>query len=194
MSKLVSDICKKIPDFRSIRLEQVQISATYNRKKRRGGLIAYVLPLRYRHGSPVQEKVRGRTVYHWAMLPHRHPDTGLEILYVIYFMLPRFYNLSAREKLETIVHELYHISPRFNGDLRWFQTRGLHGNREEYDREVARLTDLYLSAEPDLELQNFLRPTFVLAQRLFGEIRATHIKEPRPTLLKVAALNPIQRD
>ena len=43
---------------------------------------------------------------------------GREMLYLLSFYMPRFQNLSFSEKLITILHELWHISPDFDGDLR----------------------------------------------------------------------------
>ena len=43
---------------------------------------------------------------------------GQEMLYILSVYLPRFLDASFNEKLVTLLHELWHISPRFNGDTR----------------------------------------------------------------------------
>ncbi len=181
MTRLVGEVASKTEEFRHIRSEQVLVSATFARSPRRAGLLAYVLPLKYRAGSPVERRVRGSKEYHWAMLPVVRE--GREILYIVYFMLPRFLHMPFREKLETVVHELYHISPLFNGDLRRFKGRSvLHGSMKAYDAQVKRLTDAFLAANPDpgsYAFLNYLQPRS-------GEFQAHHIPEPRPKLLKVA--------
>ena len=63
------------------------------------------------------------------------------MLYVLNFYLPRFLDLPLEEKLITVVHELWHIGPRCDGDLRRFRGRcyAHSGSRKEYDaqREAA---------------------------------------------------------
>lgn len=48
---------------------------------------------------------------------------GREIYYLVTFCLPRFQDQTLENKLVTVFHELYHISPEFNGDLRRHQGR-----------------------------------------------------------------------
>lgn len=191
MTRLVAEVARHVGEFRTIDPEQLLISAAFARRARRGGLLAYVLPLKYREGSPVDRRVRGQKVYHWAMLPTYNEGSGKEVLYIVYFMLPRFYNMELREKLETVVHELYHINPKFNGDLRWFKGRSaLHGDMKSYDKKVKELTNEFLAAPHDASAYDFLKGSFAQNERRFQKIAARHIREPRPKLLKVANLNP----
>jgi hypothetical protein len=191
MTRLVAEVAANVREFHTIDPQQVLVSAAFSRKARRAGLLAYVLPLKYREGSPVDRRVRGQKVYHWAMLPTFHRETGKEVLYIVYFMLPRFYNLGLKEKLETVVHELYHISPKFNGDLRWFKGRSaLHGDMKSYDKKVKELTDEFLNSPHDAGAYEFLKGSFSQSEKKFERILARHIREPRPKLLKVANLNP----
>ncbi|MBY0369348.1 hypothetical protein K2X33_01595 [bacterium] len=186
MTRLLTEICSKVEEFQHIRPEQVLVSATFARSRRKAGLLAYVLPLKYRAGSPIERRVRGGREYHWAMLPYLRE--GREVLYIIYFVLPRFLHLSEREKLETVVHELYHISPDFNGDLRRFRGARsvLHGTHKAFDAKVRQLTDAFLASAPPLNDYAFLS----VSGRYADQLRATHIPEPRPKLLKVAACPP----
>lgn len=191
MRDLITEVVRHVGEFAPIRADQLWVSATFNRRPRRGGLLAYVLPLKYREGSPVERRERNGKVYHWAMLPTFDPGSKKEVLYIVYFMLPRFYNLTLREKMETVVHELYHVSPRFNGDLRRFKGRSvLHGDMKSYDRKVRELTDEFMAAPHDPTKYDFLRGSYNQSERRFEEILAKHIREPRPKLLKVHTLSP----
>lgn len=185
---LIEEITKHVDEFRSLDCSRIRVSAAFNKKRSRGGLLAYVLPLKYRYGSPIERRVRGNSIYTFAMIPYL--DSGKEILYLIYFMLPRFMNLSLRDKLETVIHELYHISPEFDGDLRRLAGRSsLHGNSlKEYDRKIKVLTDEFMHSLHDEQKYAFLKPNMWQAKRKFGEIYTQHIKEPRPRLLKVSRL------
>ena len=63
---------------------------------------------------------------------------GQEFLYILTFYLPRFMDLSFREKLITVFHELWHISPQFDGDLRRHPGRcyAHTSSQKEYDAEM----------------------------------------------------------
>lgn len=179
---LVGEVVRTVPELQHIQPGKLLISATFNRSPRKAGLLAYVLPLKYRAGSPVERRVRGPKEYHWAMMPVQRE--GVEILYILYFMLPRFLLLSPRDRIETVIHELYHISPQFNGDLRRFRGRSvLHGSHKAYDAKIRSLTDTFLASLEPSRARYFNSPLF-LAENL----PATHIPEPRPKLLKVAFL------
>lgn len=181
----VQEITRTLPEFTHIRISQLRISATYNRSRYRAGLLAYVLPLKYKNGSPTQTKKQGSQLYHFGITPTFH--AGEEILYILYFMLPRFLNLSLRDKLETIIHELYHISPDFNGDLRRLKGRSyIHGESlKAYDENIKRLTEQFLQSSHDSETYAFLNFGAKKLESLHGGILSEHVKEPRPKLLHV---------
>ncbi|MCB0403464.1 MAG: hypothetical protein KDD51_01665 [Bdellovibrionales bacterium] len=185
---LVDEIVRVVPEFHMIRTDRLRVSATFNQSSSRSGLVAYLLPLKYKDGRPFEHKIRGQRIYHYGMVPVYH--NGTELLYIIYFMLPRFLNLSLREKLETVIHELYHVSPHYNGDVRRLKGRSyLHGNSlKAYDRTIAVITDRFLSASHDPETYAFLKGNHSVIRRRFGKIEAMHMVEPKPTLLKVARL------
>ena len=87
--------------------------------------------------------------------------TGREFLYLLSFYLPRFLDLPLEEKLSTIVHELWHIGPRFDGDLRRHEGRCYaHGrSQREYDAAMDRLAQRWLAADPPQHLYEFLGRT-----------------------------------
>lgn len=187
MTQLIAEITSHLGEFRQLDATRIRVSASFNRSRNRGGVLAYVVPLRYRNGVPVELKREGQSLYHWAMPPQEHE--GREILYYMYFMLPRFFGLSLRQKVETVVHELYHIDPSFNGDLRRFKGRSpLHGNPREFDRTVTELTDRFLAMTSRPDCYEFLRGGPYALRLRYGEIRAQHFPEPKPQLLKVTPL------
>lgn len=178
MRDFVQDVVTHLEEFSFIDLEKVAISATYCKSRSRAGLLAYLLPLRYKDGSPVTKKERQGKTYHYGVTPTHH--NGRELLYIIYFMLPRFLDLSFRDKLDTVIHELYHISPEFNGDLRRLTGRShLHGNSlKEYDQGIRVLSEKYLSiANGDGPLRFLKTPWY--------EFQSFHIPEPKPKLIHV---------
>lgn len=188
MAELIGEVLRHVPEFRHFDARRFRVSASFNRSRSRGGVLAYIVPLRYRDGLPVELRRHGSKMYHWAMMPHEHE--GNQILYFMYFMLPRYLNLTLRQKIETVVHELYHVHPSFNGDLRRFRGRSrLHGDSRAYDLKVRDLTDAFLGAQHDPTKYEFLRGTTDHLRRRYGEILAHHLAEPRPKLIKVTAVD-----
>src|SRR5205814_757030 len=96
----------------------------------------------------------------------------LDYLYLLTFCLPRFLDQDFDNKLVTLVHELYHMSPAFDGDLRRHEGRyQLHTHRQcAYDRKMADLARAYLAARPDPALYGFLRLSFAQLQYRHGAI------------------------
>jgi hypothetical protein len=120
--------------------------------------------------------------------------SGTRIKYLISFALPRFceqalerswkadlYGGSARyeswvAKLDTIVHELYHIDPAAGG-IRQFAhadgTRATRTHAPQFYGDVAAMTRAYLATGPDPALFDFLRWNFSELQSRYGGITAT---------------------
>lgn len=113
------------------------------------GVYARIAPLRFAGGAREAVRRRGRLLRTYRLPALRHADR--DILYIIYLMIPRFLRLSPREKLNTLVHELYHISEACDGDIRRFPGRNFaHGSsRRRFDRTIDTLVASYLDADPD---------------------------------------------
>jgi hypothetical protein len=114
--------------------------------------------------------------------------------YMISFALPRFCDqlLSKTRKrihyaggpnwiakLDTIIHELYHIDPAAGG-LRQFAhadgTRAARTHAPEFYEDVAAMTREYLASGPDPALLDFLRWDFATLQARYGGVTATTFK------------------
>jgi hypothetical protein len=110
------------------------------------------------------------------------------MLYVLTFCLPRFLDQPFEEKLVTVFHELFHMSPAFDGDLRRHPGRyAVHSHsKERYDAEMAKLAKAYLADHPEPELFEFLRFSSQELWDRHGGIRGVVV--PRPKLLPVGWL------
>ena len=108
-------------------------------------------------------------------------DQGREYLYILSFYLPRFMTTSLEEKLSTIVHELWHISPEFNGDLRRHEGRCYaHGpSQREYDAQMDRLAQNWLALDPPEHLYEFLQGDFQELVDEHGKVTGTHWPAPK---------------
>jgi hypothetical protein len=106
---------------------------------------------------------------------------GEEMLYVIYFLVPRFLELPFREKLITVFHELYHISPACDGDIRRFPGRNYaHGSStKRYNLLMGTLVDRYLELLPDHSLLSFLDGDFAALRARHRQIVARRHPAPR---------------
>jgi hypothetical protein len=116
------------------------------------------------------------------------------IKYLISFVLPRFCeqtlerswkaelygaplkNVPWVAKLDTIIHELYHIDPADSGLRQFAHADGPRATRthapEFYD-DVAAMTREYLASIPDPSLYEFLKWDFASLQARYGGVMAT---------------------
>lgn len=116
---------------------------------------------------------------------------GTRINYLISFALPRFCNQTLRgsrkeqyydrapgwmAKLDTIVHELYHIDPHFSG-IRQVELNdgspaaGSHGHR--FLQTVSEMVREYLDSRPDPASYDFLSYTFTELEHRYHGVLAT---------------------
>jgi hypothetical protein len=118
MRALCEDVVRRLPELRHIDLDRVAFSFCQTRKAVRHGRYASLTPLRFAGGQS-QTVRRGRT---WGLQRVVGPS-GQEMLYILNFYLPRFLDLDFRRKLTTVVHELWHIGRRCDGDVRRYRGR-----------------------------------------------------------------------
>lgn len=178
--RLCADMVVRLPELGHIDLDRVAITFRQARKRVTYGIQASLTPLRFEGGSPHAVR-RGRK---WAV-QRLYDAQGREMLYVLSIYLPRFMEHPLREKLVTLVHELWHISPHFDGDLRRHPGRcyAHSHSQSQYDAEMGRLVDRWLALSPDEELYAFLRHSFGELHQSHGSIHGVRI--PLPKLIPV---------
>jgi hypothetical protein len=114
-----------------------------------------------------------------------------QVKYMISFTLPRFCDQSVDRtrkqrfypgaepwlaKLDTVIHELYHIDPGHAG-IRRIEGEGsidsanCHGH--QFFEQVASLVTTYLESRPNPALYDFLRDDFAGLERRFSGVAAT---------------------
>jgi hypothetical protein len=162
-------------------VSRLLFAVTQARNSRRHGLLARVTPLRFRDGQLLRRR-RGT-----AYQVQRYFVGGQEMLYVMTFCLPRFLDQDFDDKFITVFHELYHISPAFDGDLRRHHGRcTVHSrSKKRYDQHMADLARAYLSKGADPSLYDFLRLNFDQLQQRHGQVLGVVV--PRPRLIPVPA-------
>jgi predicted metallopeptidase len=179
MEDLVRHIAETCPEFAHIRPDRVAVSHLRARSPGAHGIYGSVQPLRFKGGSLTTER-RGRT---YAMPQVTH--NGNEILYIVYFALPRFANLDFETKLTTVFHELYHISPEFDGDIRRFPGRKYaHGySRKRLNEKALAMAVDYMNKSGAEERTEFLRLSFDELTRRYGRVAGTRIRPPKPRVI-----------
>jgi hypothetical protein len=113
------------------------------------------------------------------------------IKYLISFVVPRFCDQTLERsrkaefypgapgwlaKLDTIVHELYHIDPDETGIRRFVRADGSDSIRSHGPRfyeEVSDMVKTYLASSPDPSLYDFLRYDFQDLNETYGGVVAT---------------------
>jgi predicted metallopeptidase len=177
--RLCADIVRHCRELNHIDVDRLLFATTQARSADRHGLQARVTPLRFRHGQLTRR--RHGTSYQ----VQRYVVEGREMLYLITFCLPRFLDQDFDDKFITLFHELYHISPAFEGDLRRHPGRCTFHSRSkrEYDAHMADLARAYLSNGATQSLHGFLRLSFAQLQHRHGSVVGVVV--PRPRLLPV---------
>jgi hypothetical protein len=177
--RLCADIVRRCKELAHIDVSRLLFGMTQARSGQAHGLQARVTPLRFRHGQLTRRRRDG------AYQVQRYFVGQREMLYLVTFCLPRFLDQDFDDKFITLFHELYHISPHFEGDLRRHEGRyALHSHsKREYDSHMAHLARAYLAAGPDRALHDFLRLNFGQLRHRHGSVLGVVV--PRPRLIPI---------
>ncbi len=179
LRRLCENVVRHCAELRHIDVSRLLFAITQARSGRTLGLQARVTPLRFRDGH----LTRQRDGDHYQV--QRYYVDGHEMLYLMTFCLPRFLDQDFDDKFVTLFHELYHIGPAFDGDLRRHDGRyEVHSqSKRMYDAYMADLARAYLSNGADHSLHAFLRLDFAQLQYRHGSVVGVVV--PRPRLLPV---------
>jgi hypothetical protein len=140
-----------------------------------------------------------------------------EIKYLISFTLPRFCDQSLihsrkerfyrrasdawMAKLDTIIHELYHIDPEQNGIRRLETGDGkysAHCHTPKFFEQVAGMVSEYLDSQPDPDAYDFLRHDFDALAARYGGVVGTSFRSfpsyPQRFVERLAEQPPCEAD
>jgi hypothetical protein len=178
--RLCASITALCDELVHVDASRLLFAVTQARSGRPHGLQARVTPLRFEGGRLTRR--RGGITYQ----VQRFFLGGREFLYLVAFCLPRFLDQPFDDKLITLFHELYHISPAFDGDLRRHRGRyALHaGSQRRYDRHMATLKRKYLARRPDPALFAFLHLSFAQLEHKHGAVAGVVL--PRPKVIPLS--------
>lgn len=179
-ANLCRDMTLKVPALNHIDMNRVAVGFCQTRNNSRYGMYASLTPLRFPNGERTMIR-QGRQV----VIQSIRDATGADALYLLSFYLPRFYLNDFPERLRTITHELWHISPKFNGDIRRLPGRcyAHSGSQKNFDAVAAQLAQAWLATNPDPHLYTFLQCSF---QSLIQNFKITGRKYGRPKIIPLS--------
>lgn len=179
MYHLCRDISKRLPEFQHVDMDRIAVAFAQARRNVPYGMQAKLTPLRFENGAT------HTTRYGRKWTAQRIYQDQEEMLYILTFYLPRFLNHSLQEKLITVVHELYHISPAFDGDIRRLEGHyHVHSHsQKEYDAQMAVFVNRYLKMNPPPALYSFLKCRFSTLKKKHGGVVGLQV--PIPKLIPV---------
>jgi predicted metallopeptidase len=183
MRRLCADMAGRLAELRHVDVQRIGFSFAQARNRSSHGLYAALTPMRF-PGGALTARLNG----HPYATQRLFDPSGRELLYILNFYLPRFLDIGFEEKLATVMHELWHISPSFDGDLRRHGGRCYAHTRSQgdYDAHMAQLAKRYLQLSPPESVYAFLRRNFAQLQRDWGGVFGTRIAQPRLIALEEA--------
>ena len=194
---LMEDICRRTPRLAFIDLKEVLVFGRHGRSDAEGAFATchcLTLPESEPGYYFWRDRATGQLTRRSEWFVTKSPEVRVghtRIKYLISFVLPRFCDQTlARSrkaglypdsepwlaKLDTVVHELYHIDPDAAGIRKLIRADGSDSPRShgpEFYEEVAEMVRAYLAAGPDPSLHEFLRHDFAGLTERFGGVVAT---------------------
>jgi len=197
LAALMTDVVRRVPALGFIDMREVLVFARHGRRSA-GGAFATCHSLDQPPSEPDRytwnDRRTGRVLRQSEWFVVRSPEVwrdGWRIRYLISFSLPRFCDETLDRsgkraqypeaapwvaKLDTVVHELYHIDPGDEGIRRSPRADGTasrHAHGPAFYRDVGAMVGAYLATRPDPALLEFLACDFNTLVARHGNVMAT---------------------
>ena len=185
LALLMEDICRRTPRLSFINLKEVLVFGRFGRSDAEGAFATchcLTLPESEPGYYFWRDRSTGELTRRSEWFVTKSPEVRVgtsRIKYLISFVLPRFCDQTLERsrkadlypagtpawiaKLDTVVHELYHIDPDAAGIRKLIRADGTDSPRShgpEFYEEVAEMVTSYLAANPDPTLLEFLQADF----------------------------------
>lgn len=144
-----------------------------------GGIYGKLVPMRFKNGEEIIEYKKK-----YYAIPHVF-NNNMKILYIIYFYMPKFFDLPPDDKLNVIFHELFHINPSFNGDIRRMgKVKSAHGfSKRHFDSHFHDSVIQFKNKIRSSEIYSILSMNTDQLYGTYGKIIARKMKMPRPVII-----------
>jgi hypothetical protein len=194
---LMQDVVRRTPLLSFIDLSEVLVFARFGRSDAEGAFATchcLTLPESEPGYFFWRDRSTGELTRRSEWFVTKSPVVRLgpkSIKYLISFVLPRFCDQTLERsrkadlypgapgwiaKLDTVVHELYHIDPEETGIRRFVRADGSDSMRSHgplYYEQVAAMVKTYLATDPNPELYSFLQDDFATLNARHGGVVAT---------------------
>jgi hypothetical protein len=194
---LMQDIVHRTPSLSFIDLSEVLVFARFGRSEAEGAFATchcLTLPESEPGYFFWRDRDTGELTRRSEWFVTKSPSVRLNetsIKYLISFVIPRFCDQTLERsrkadlypgapgwlaKLDTVVHELYHIDPEETGIRRFMRADGSDSMRSHgplFYEQVAEMVKAYLESGPDPSLYEFLQHDFAGLNSTYGGVLAT---------------------
>jgi hypothetical protein len=200
LTVLMQDVVARVPTLSFIDVADVLVFARFGRSNAEGAFATC-----HSLGLPASEpgyyfwrdRKSGRITRRSEWFVTRSPVVSIgtrEMKYLMSFALPRFCDQSLSRsrkgryytgtdawmaKLDTVVHELYHIDPEYLGIRRIEREDGTYSTNchsVRFFEQVAEMVMKYLETRPDPVVYDFLRHDFATLESRFGGVVGTSFR------------------
>jgi len=222
LTVLMQDVVARVPTLSFIDVADVLVFARFGRSNAEGAFATC-----HSLGLPASEpgyyfwrdRATGRITRRSEWFVTRSPIVSIgtrQMKYLMSFALPRFCDQSlcrARKsryypgaepwmaKLDTVVHELYHIDPNYLGIRRIEREDGTFSTNchsARFFEQVAEMVGTYLKSRPDPAVYDFLRHDFAALEGKFGGVAAASFRTfpsfPQRYIERLAQQGPAESD
>jgi hypothetical protein len=222
LALLMQDVVSRVPTLTFINMADVLVFARSGRSNAEGAFatchclsLPASEPGYYFWRDRTTQKLTRRS--EWFVTKSPSVTIGAhDVKYMISFALPRFSDQSLDKsrkerfypgaepwmaKLDTVVHELYHIDPALAGIRRIEKEDGTysancHGHR--FFEQVSEMVHMYLDTKPDPAAYDFLREDFDALSTRYGGIVGTSFRTfpsfPQRYIERLAQQPPCESD
>jgi hypothetical protein len=194
ITRLMHDLISRVPDLRYIDMARVLVFARFGRSEAEGAYAtchALSLPSSEPSYYFWRDRRTGRMTRRseWFVTKSPLVEVGRARMdYLISFCLPRFCDQTLQRaqkehtypgqpawvaKLDTIVHELYHVDPSMQGIRKLPLGNGRTSTRThspQFFRDVTRMVKQYLATRPDRAVTEFLEYDFAGLTERYGRV------------------------
>jgi predicted metallopeptidase len=177
---IIHDIIKSTDEFKSFDINKILVCCASNRKDSQGGATYGKLqPLRFKDGWEV---TKFKKKFYAAPLIFIN---NVEILYILYLYIPKFFDMTVEDKINVLFHELYHINPKFDGDARQMgNIKHVHGHsKKSFEEKYIKYASEYYYKIKGTPFYSFLDMNFEDIKSQFKVIKYRRMKVVKPKLL-----------
>jgi hypothetical protein len=197
LTRLMGDIVARVPTLSFIRMSELLVFARSGRSTADGPFATchcLTLPPSEEGYYFWRDRVSGKITRRSEWFVTKSPTVARgkqPVKYMISFALPRFCDQSLDRtrkerfypgaepwmaKLDTVIHELYHIDPDENGIRRIEREDGTYSancHGHQFFAQVADMVATYMGSQPDPAVYDFLRLDFDALDSRHGGVVAT---------------------